>query len=265
MARTINLIREGYPLECGLDTSISHTMLIRASDGLLKESFRIHVPGRVVAFGKRDTLKAGYAEAVEATRRGGFVPTERLAGGRAAVFHEGTLAFSWVSPLANPRDGIQARFAELSTLIVAALARLGIHAGIGAIPGEYCPGEWSVHANKNIKLMGVGQRLGRNAAHIGGVVVVHNANAVNAILGPVYAALGIRWSPEATGALEDIAPDVTLTRTTVAIIAELKSRFQIIDAQLDAQTLAQARKDAPEYISPSTRRELALVGFENRA
>ena len=249
MARTIRLIREGHPTAPGLDTAISRAMLTRASAGLLEESFRIYTPGRVVAFGKRDTLEPGYSRAVDAARAGGFVPIERLAGGRAAVFHEGTLAFGWTHPIADPRPGIPARFGEVSEMMVAAFARLGIDTKIGQLPGEYCPGKWSVHAGGRLKMMGVGQRLARHAAQTGGVVVVHGAQTVNAILTPVYAALGIEWRPAATGALEDIAPDITLGETATAIITEMETRFRVLEARLDPPTLAQARNDAAAHIS----------------
>ena len=56
--------------------------------------------------------------------------------------------------------------------------RLGVDARVGEIPGEYCPGAYSVNARGVKKLMGVGQRLVPSAAHVGGVVVVNGANRV---------------------------------------------------------------------------------------
>ncbi len=251
MDHTIRLIREGYPASPGLDTAISRALLLRVSDGALEETFRIHTPGRIVAFGKRDTLEPGYPDAVAATRAGGFLPVERLAGGRAAVFHEGTLAFSWAIPEPDPRPGIRTRFATLSELMVGAFGRLGIRAAIGEIPGEYCPGEWSVHSGGRRKLMGVGQRLARHGAHIGGVVVVSGAARVNEILEPVYAALDVEWDPTVTGALDDVVPGVTNEEAITAVVAELEARYRVLDARLDAATLAAARPLATDHVATS--------------
>lgn len=249
MDDTIRLMRKGFADEPGLDTAISRAMLIGASEGTLDEAFRLHIPARIVAFGKRDTLEPGYREAVAAARAAGYLPVERLAGGRAAVFHEGTLAFSWTIPARDPRAGIRRRFAALSDLMVAAFARLGVDAGVGELPGEYCPGEWSVHAGGRIKVMGVGQRLAKHGAHVGGVVVVTGSAAVNEILVPVYAALGVDWRPEATGALEDAVPGITVSVAATAIVDELHARARVLDARLDDATLARARSLAAEHVA----------------
>ena len=155
-------------------------MLRAASEGSITETFRINVPGRVVAFGKRDTIDRRYPAAVDAATEAGFAAVERMAGGRAAVFTEHTLSFAWTIPDVDPRPGITARFAALAELVVDAFARLGIMSDIGEIPGEYCPGSWSVHHDGRLKLMGVGQRLARNAAHVGGVIVVGRPDLVRA-------------------------------------------------------------------------------------
>ena len=63
-----------------------------------------------MAFGKRDVVTAGYPEAVRAARAGGFEAIEGVAGGRAAVFHEDTIAFAHATPDADPRSRIDERF-----------------------------------------------------------------------------------------------------------------------------------------------------------
>ena len=95
-------------------------------------------------------------------------------GGRAAVFHEGTIAFSWAMPETRARETISDRFRTIAGLVANALGSLGCDARIGEVPGEYCPGEWSVNLGGSHKVMGVGQRLVRGAAHVGGVIVVND-------------------------------------------------------------------------------------------
>src|SRR5690606_18601198 len=142
------------------------------------ETLRLYRPDDVVAFSGLDAASAGFAEAVAAARAAGFGAALRLAGGRAAVFHSGTLAFAWAVPVADLRRGIQERFDAVSELIAAALRRLGVDARVGEVPGEYCPGAHSVNARGRVKLMGVGQRVVRGAAHVGGVVGVRDGARV---------------------------------------------------------------------------------------
>ncbi len=162
----------------------------------------------MVAFGKLDVVGPGYRDAVRAARAGGYEAIERLAGGRAAVFHEGTLSFSHAIPDPDPRPGVRPRFDAIAHRVAPALRSLGVDARVGEVPGEYCPGSHSVSAGGRNELMGVGQRLISGGAHVGGVLVVEGAERVNEILVPVYEAMGLDWRPEATGAVADELPGV---------------------------------------------------------
>lgn len=254
MERPVTILDDPHPAEEGLDTAIARALLLRAGDGLVSESFRLHVPGRVVAFGKHDTLMSGYPEAVAAARRRGFQAVERLAGGRAAVFHERTLSFSWTIPGTDPTSGVTRRFEMLTDLIVASFARLGISTEVGEVPGEYCPGRFSVHHGGTSKLMGVGQRLTKSAAHIGGVIVVGDSGLVNAALGDVYPALGVWFDPGATGSLQDIDPTITMERARLAVLEELATRRNTTPGTIDSDTLALARRLTPEHVAPRAKR-----------
>ncbi len=244
----IRLVRDDFSADPALDTAVSRALLIRASDGAVPETLRLHVPGNVVAFGKRDTLSPGYPTAVRAARASGYAAIERLAGGRAAVFTPLTLAFAWTVPDRDPRSGIYARFGELADLMVGAFARLGVTAEVGELPGEYCPGNFSVHHGGRIKLMGVGQRLARHAAHVGGVVVVDGTAALRHILVEVYAALELAWNPATAGALTDAVPGITVAAAAAAIAAELAARRPIVAGTIEGETIALAHRLAPEHV-----------------
>src|SRR4051794_1507770 len=112
-----------------------------------------------------------YGAAADAARAAGFAAVERLAGGRAAVFHQGTIAIARAYRDPQPAKRTYARFEEMSELITATLRGLGVDARIGEVPGEYCPGAYSVNARGKAKLAGIGQRMIRGGAHLGGVVV----------------------------------------------------------------------------------------------
>jgi octanoyl-[GcvH]:protein N-octanoyltransferase len=238
----LTVIRRPRSGEPHLDTAISHAVLDRVAAGELGATFRLRAAEPVLAFGKQDANSSGFPRAVAAARAAGFTPVLRLAGGRAAVFHEGTLAFAHATPDERPTRGTRERFERTGDWLVAALRRLGVDARVGEVPGEYCPGAFSVNAGGRIKLAGVGQRLIAGAAHLGGVLVVTGTAAVRDVLIPVYEALGLDWDPATTGSVEDEVPGVTLDQVTEAILAELGERYELAQGDFDAPTLARARE-----------------------
>jgi octanoyl-[GcvH]:protein N-octanoyltransferase len=232
----IHLLRQGFPDD-------------PAFDGAVSQMLRLFVPGRVLAFGLQDAARPAYPAAVAAARAEGFTPVQRLAGGRAAVFHEHTLAFAWAIPDPEPRRSTRTRFEEMAGLVVAALASLGVDARVGQVPGEYCPGRHSVNAGGTRKLMGVGQRLVAGAAHVGGVVVVDRADLTNRALTPVYRRLGYTWDPEATGSVAAEVP-VTVETVAEALVAAFAARHHLVAATvppavLDRAAVIAAARPAP--------------------
>ena len=246
--RPITLIGQSHPENPAFDTAVSHAILNQVATGQLGETFRLYVPGQVVAFGRQDVVSKGYQEAVEACRAEGFDPVERLAGGRAAVFHEGTLAFSWAIPTTDPLREISSRFTQIDRIVTGALVSLGFDARVGEVPGEYCPGRYSVNLAGRWKVMGVGQRLRRGVAHVGGVVVVFGREAINQVLTPVYRALSFDWQPTATGSLRAAQADITIDQVSEALVAELASNAQISEGSLDPRTLAMAHQLLADHL-----------------
>lgn len=233
----MRLIRTGFPDRPAFGTAVSEALLKRIAAGALPATLRLHRPGRELAFSKQDRAGGGFQAAVEAARAAGFEPVLRLAGGRAAVFTEGTLALAWSSPQARPVEGTRDRFEVLSTIVARALNGLGVDARIGEVPGEYCPGAWSVNARGAVKLAGIGQRMIRGGAHLGAVVVATGSATVRAALEPAYAALDLDWEPETTGSVEDEVPGTGIDEVEAALIAELGKSFRLTDAELDPATL----------------------------
>jgi lipoate-protein ligase A len=243
----LTLVRQPRSGQPARDTGTSHAVLRRVAAGELGPTFRLREAEPVLAFGKQDANSAGFPRAVEAARAAGFAPVLRLAGGRAAVFHAGTLAFAHATPAERPTRGTRERFERTGEWLVAALRRLGVDARVGEIPGEYCPGAFSVNAGGRIKIAGVGQRIIAGAAHIGGVIVVTDSAAVRDVLVPVYEALGLDWDPATAGSVEDDAPGVTLGQVSAAIVAELGTRYELTDGDFDDVTLALARELEPQH------------------
>ncbi len=234
--------------EPGLDTAISKLILDRVSDGDMPATMRIYTPGREVAFGKRDTVTKQYPAAVRAAHEAGFSAVERLAGGRAAVFHEQTIAFSIAIPDDDPRTAIRERFTEMSNLIVDSFWRLGIETQVGEVQGEYCPGEYSINHAGRIKVMGVGQRLARRATHVGGVIAVANTDLLLRALIPVYRALEIEWRPSTTGTLADVSPSVTNDLVIAALKAELAEHYELSRDRIGGDLVEAARDLVDHYL-----------------
>jgi hypothetical protein len=108
------------------------------------------------------------------------------------------------------------------------------------VAGEYCPGAHSVNARGRRKLMGVGQRLVSRAAHVGGVIVVHDAARLREGLTSVYDPLGYAFDPEAAGALEDEADGIACSDVVEALLAAWRRRRDVIAGALDDALLARA-------------------------
>ena len=245
--RPIRLIRERFADPPVLDTAVSAAILRAVSAGREPETLRIHRPAPIVAFGPKDRTAPGYAKAVAAARRHGFAVVDRLAGGRAAVFHERTIAFSWVLPDRAPRLRIRERFDEVALLMAGAFRSLGVDARVGSVPGEYCPGDHSVNARGRVKIMGVGQRLVAKAAHVGGVIVVGESGRIRDVLIPVYEALDLEWDPSTVGSLEDEVGPIGWDVVERAVIDAFADRYALTEETLAPETVAEARTLAPRF------------------
>lgn len=243
-----DLYLESFPREPALDLAVSAVLQQEVAEGSRGASIRVHGASRMVLFGRRDTHESGYAEAVRAARNLGFTPVERLAGGRAAVFHAGTVGISVITPEADSTVGIRGRFTWVAGATVAAFQSLGIDARLGAVAGEYCPGEFSVNASGERKLAGFAQRLVRGAAHVTGVVVVDDPMGINAVLAPVYGALGLAMDPTATGSVGSEAEGIGTVEFIQALIAAFPATLH--EASLPRALVEAARARVPSLISP---------------
>jgi len=246
----IELLREAFPSRPETGPALSRILLDQVAAGHRPATARLSRPGRVVAFGRRDTKSPGYGAAVEAARDQGFNGMERLTGGRAAAYSEGTLSLTLTLPDPTPGERTDQRFRDASELARAALTSLGVDARIGEVPGEYCPGGFSVNARGKTKLAGVGQRMIKGAAHVGFVFVVCDSALIRRVLDPVYAALGLEWNPATVGAIEDEAPGADRDEVETALLEQLEIHYGVVPAELDEGTKRLAAARARQFRSP---------------
>ena len=228
----------GGPLDdAPLEAAVSHALLDRVGAGELPETLRVTPTPAMVSFGRLDTHAAGFADAVRAAQAHGFAAVHRLAGGRAAAFHPQTLVFAWIAADPEPQAGTHVRFARLAGLVADAL-----DLQVGTIEGEYCPGDYSLHAG-GVKVGGISQRVAKSASATEGMLVVEGGERIREVLVAVNAALGVDWDPATAG---DLA-GVSLEDARDAFVARVARDRPLEPAELDTDTLALARRYATRH------------------
>ena len=244
------LLRDAFPEDPAMGPALSRVLLDQVSSGERAATVRLSRPGRVVAFGRRDTNANGYQKAVAAARSSGFEAMERIAGGRAAAYTEGTLSMTMTFADRTPARRTNERFEYAAGLARGALSDLGIDARVGEVPGEYCPGAFSVNSGGLTKIVGIGQRMISGAAHVGFVIAVRNADLIRRVLEPVYASLGLDWQPSTVGAVEDELPEAGLATVEEALLARISASSRLVENELDTATVDLARSRAGRFLSP---------------
>ena len=236
---------ERFPGRAVFDTALSHAMLRRVARGEAPQSLRLYRPDNALLFSNLDARRPGYPRAVELAREAGFEPVIRLAGGHAAVFLESAMAFAWASADPAAHLSIGPRFDRLTGWIVQALRGLGLDARVGEVPGEYCPGEHSVNIGGRVKVMGVGQRVIRGGAHVGGVLTVAQTGPLRDVLIPIYEALELEFRPETAGGVADFDPSLGADDVIEAIRAVLSEEGLSAD---EARFEPEAHRDAERLV-----------------
>lgn len=214
-AQTLTWVEQDSSLGVETDLAYSTTLLRAVQHGPVDGPIvRMYRPEPTVSFGQQDVRMAGYERARQHSFEHGFTPTVRRVGGRAAAYHQGSLIIDHIQPEHDAIFGFRERFEYFGQLFTTALQRLGVEAAVGEIPGEYCAGEFSVHAILNpehrIKLAGTAQRVVKGAWLFSTSLVIEDGRAVRDVLTDVYQALDIEFLPATAGAVEDAAPGVTV-------------------------------------------------------
>jgi lipoate-protein ligase A len=221
-----------------LEVALAPVLLDAVARGERGPVLRCYRPPRTVAFGRRDTFLAGFASAASAARDHGFVPVIRAPGGQAAAYDEGCLVLDEVMPAKDSLTGIQDRFAREAERQAAALRCLGIDARVGEVPGEYCPGAFTVNAGGRKKLIGAAQRTVPGAWLLSTVVVVESAARVRSVLESVYDALELEWDPATVGAVAEEAPRVRIDDIEHALLSVYAQRYRLLPATIPPDAVA---------------------------
>ncbi len=218
------LLRSDRPFDPPLEASVSDALVQQVARGEHDEALRFYRPAPTVAFGRIDARADGFAPAAAATRAHGFTPIVRAPGGRPAAYDEGSVLFDLV---VRSDDVLHARedFVRTSNAVATELRALGLDARVGAVDGEYCPGDYSINIGGRVggraKIVGIAQRRIRGATLVSGFVTVDGADRLRAVLVDVYAALGIDWEPATVAGVADLAPEVSAAAVEAAVGAAL--------------------------------------------
>lgn len=204
----LTLLRESAGPDPAADLD-RHLELLRAvGTGASGPLLRLYVPSPTLSFGRRDTRREGFDVARRAAADQGFQPVVRSAGGRATAYHGGTLIVDHIQPAPEPMLTHQQRFRVFGDLFARALRAVGVDAHVGEVPGEYCPGEFSVHGvaqdGARVKLVGTAQRVVAGAWLFSSVVVVADAAPLRQVTEDVYRALGLELGPATVGSVQDL-------------------------------------------------------------
>jgi octanoyl-[GcvH]:protein N-octanoyltransferase len=235
------LVVGSTPRPPAAEVAVAHALLDRVNRGELGGVLRVYRPAPTVAFGRLDALRPGYVAAAAAARSHGFEPVLRAPGGHAVAYHGGCLGIDEVISEADPIAGMHDRFANSGELLAGALRAVGVEARVGRVPGEFCPGEFTVSARGRVKLVGTAQRVVRRASLLAASVAVHDGATLRRVLEDVYAALELDWDPATAGAVEDEVP-VSLDDVQRAVLDAYRTRWELVEGALDDETLAVAER-----------------------
>jgi lipoate-protein ligase A len=236
----VEFLQDATERDPALDIALAQARLDAVAQGRRRGAIRIYRPRPAVAFGRRDALLPGYTKAVAAARAHGFTPVLRAQGGRAAAYDRGCLIVDEAMPAEESTADVQGRFAREAARQADALRRLGVDARVGEVPGEYCPGAFTVNSRAVVKLVGSAQRVVRGGWLFSSVVVVEGTERLRAVLEAVYSALDFRLDPATVGAISGELPGASIDDVSRALLDTYGARYRLLPAAISAEELAAA-------------------------
>jgi len=234
-----------------LDIALGPALLASVAATGGPDRLRLYRPGPTLAFSGRDCASPGIGAAARAARAAGFTPARRGPGGRAAAYHRGALCLDHVSADPHGHGEIRDRFTGFGELLVGALRAVGVDARLGPVPGEYCPGDYSINDGHGHKLVGTAQRLVRGAWLFSTVIVVADAEPVRDVLVAAYHALRLDWDPRTVGAVADTVPGVSVQDTRNAVLAAYTALTELTSDGVEPLVLAKARERHDRHLLPT--------------
>lgn len=237
-ARSVTVILEDQPLPGGPadDVLLGPLLLARGMSGA-HEIVRIHRPDPTAAFSRRDSRRPGFARAAQACGELGFMPVIRPQGGQLAAYHRGSVVIDHIVRTSNPAAGLKERFERFAGLHAGVLSALGLDVRIGELPGEYCPGEYSINVAGAVKIVGSAQRITRDGWLFSTIIQVAGSASIREVLTIAYDEIGYELDPSTIGSAEDYRPGVTAEAVEQALTNAYSATNDAIRGRLSAEIL----------------------------
>lgn len=229
------------------DIAIGPSWLRLVAAGQAAPALRTYRPEPTVAFSARDALSAGISAAVTAATGQRFAAVRRGPGGRATAYHPGSLGLDHLGVEPRGAFGSRDRFDRFGRLLTGVLRSLGVDARLGPVPGEYCPGEFSVNDGRGRKLVGTAQRMVPGGWLFSAMIVVTDADPIRAVLDPVYRELGLPLDPSTVGAVSDSVPGITVADVEAAVLRAYAASYRSVSATVPDGVLRAAADDVDRY------------------
>lgn len=176
---------------------------------------RVTMPDPLVAFTHREERLTGYREATERAAELGYRPVLRPVGGTFAPMDEGSIVVEEFG-FDTTQQWPQPRYERHAGLLCDVYRSLGVDARIGELPGEYCPGRYSIHRSGKVKVSGTAQRVARGAWVVSTTVRVNSADRLRPVIAACAEAFGSAVDPLRAGSLLEGDDE-----TSVVDVAEL--------------------------------------------
>lgn len=244
--------------------AITNAILQAVAVGTSKPVIRVYRPGASVAFGRLDARRPGFPKAAHAAQRHGRTPIVRLAGGHAAAYDQDCLIIEVIRPVKQVVGGLDSRFEEMTSLLGDAAASAGVPLELGELPGEYCPGRFSLHLPDGPKVGGIAQRVIQGAALTTAVLVVRGGNEVRTTISDVYEALGLPVRREVAGAISDGHPGITTDTIEGSILESVRDELQVEPIAIAPALHQAAERLVTALAETSHDRRLATEPFVDR-
>lgn len=209
-------------------------VLLRTAKASWSELVHVYVPhGPTVAFSSRDLRRPGILAATAIARDAGFAAVVRSPGGQMVAYDSQAVVIDHLNRMSDLRQAGASMFADNAARHAAVLRGLGdIDVRIGAVEGEYCPGEYSLNVGGLAKVVGSAQRVTGSGSLFSTVVQVAVSDQARAVIEAVSAALGYELRTDSIAGLAEFAPALTADHVADALAADYRQRLGLTEGDL---------------------------------
>jgi len=223
-----------WGLERSADLTASKRLISMVSlNPELGRVVRIYRPAPTVAFSGLERRLPGFQDAVGEAAAYGFEPVIRPAGGRMVALDQGWLILDVITPEPEKARSNRDVYLEFGEVLVGILRELGVDANLGSVTGEYCPGEYSINARGQVKIVGTAQRVQRGARLFSACIPISISHSVATLFERVNAELGLDWDRATLAGLENEVPNFSIDDLEERLIAAFAPEVDSFDSLTD--------------------------------